>query len=83
MIKGVKIGPSPKWMQERLQTLGIGIVNNVVDATNYVMFECGQPLHAFDFQKVRDGKIVVRQASAGETMEAIDHRNTRWIQKCA
>lgn len=74
LIRGVKIGPSPQWMQDRLKSLGIGIVNNVVDATNYVMFECGQPLHAFDFSKIKEGKVVVREAKAGETFEAIDHR---------
>ena len=74
LIKGVKIGPSPDWMQQRLEALGIGIVNNVVDATNYVMFECGQPLHAFDFSKIKDGKIVVRDAKANEAFNAIDHR---------
>lgn len=74
LIKGVKIGPSPDWMQKRLQTLGIGIVNNVVDATNYVMLECGQPLHAFDFAKINGRKIVVRTALADEEFEAIDHR---------
>lgn len=74
LIKGVKIGPSPDWMQQRLKTLGIGVVNNVVDATNYVMFECGQPIHAFDFAKIQGGKIVVRSASPEETFEAIDHR---------
>lgn len=75
LIKGVKIGPSPAWMQSRLESLGIGIVNNVVDATNYVMFECGQPLHAFDFAKINDGKIIVRDAEKDESFEAIDHRN--------
>ncbi len=74
LIRGVKIGPSPQWMQDRLRSLGIGIVNNVVDATNYVMFECGQPLHAFDFSKIQDGKIIVREARVEETFEAIDHR---------
>ena len=74
LIKGVKIGPSPQWMQQRLQALGIGIVNNVVDATNYVMMECGQPLHAFDFAKINDGKIIVRSAEPGEEFQAIDHR---------
>ena len=74
LIKGVKIGPSPDWMQQRLKALGIGIVNNVVDATNYVMFECGQPLHAFDFSKIKDGKIIVRDAKADEEFQAIDHR---------
>ena len=75
LIKGVKIGPSPEWMQNRLQTLGIGIVNNVVDATNYVMFESGQPLHAFDFSKIKGEKITVRSAVDGEEFEAIDHRS--------
>ncbi len=74
LIKGVKIGPSPDWMQQRLTALGIAIVNNVVDATNYVMFECGQPLHAFDFAKIKDGKIIVRSATADEKFSAIDHR---------
>ncbi len=74
LLKGVKIGPSPDWMQERLTTLGIGIVNNVVDATNYVMFECGQPIHAFDFAKLNGGKIIVRDASDSEGFRAIDHK---------
>ena len=75
LIKGVKIGPSPEWMQSRLETLGIGVVNNVVDATNYVMLECGQPLHAFDFAKINDGQIIVRSANDKEEFEAIDHKN--------
>ncbi len=74
VIRGVKIGPSPDWLVEALTAVGIGIVNNVVDATNYVMMECGQPLHAFDYAKVADKKIKVRPASKGETIEAIDHR---------
>lgn len=73
MIKGVKIGPSPQWLQDRLTAIGIGVVNNVVDVTNYVMMECGQPLHAFDFAKINDGKIIVRDANKDETMVAIDH----------
>jgi phenylalanyl-tRNA synthetase beta chain len=56
LIRGVKVGPSPKWMQERLETLGIGIVNNVVDVTNYVMFECGQPCTRSILQKSRTGR---------------------------
>lgn len=74
VITGVKIGPSPDWMQKRLKTLGIGIVNNIVDITNYVMFECGQPLHAFDFQKIGGKQIIVRNARLGEKLVAIDHR---------
>jgi phenylalanyl-tRNA synthetase beta chain len=74
VIRGVKIGPSPAWLVERLATVGIESVNNVVDATNYVMLECGQPLHAFDLAKIRGGRIVVRRASAGEPFTAINHK---------
>ncbi|MEZ6095444.1 MAG: phenylalanine--tRNA ligase subunit beta [Pirellulaceae bacterium] len=75
LIRGVKIGPSPKWLLERLQTIGIESVNNVVDVSNYVMMECGQPLHTFDFGSLADSKIIVREANEGETLEAINHLN--------
>lgn len=74
VIQGVKIGPSPEWMQSALQAIGIGVVNNVVDATNYVMMECGQPLHAFDYANITDKKIVIRPANEKEIITAIDHR---------
>jgi len=74
VIRGVKIGPSPDWLQKRLLAIGIKPINNVVDATNYVMFECGQPLHAFDFANIRGGRIVVRPARDKENFVAIDHR---------
>jgi phenylalanyl-tRNA synthetase beta chain len=74
LIRGVKIGPSPQWLQDRLAAIGIAAVNNVVDVTNYVMMECGQPLHAFDFAKVKDGKIIVRDAAKDENFVAIDHK---------
>lgn len=74
LVRGVKVGPSPDWMVQRLQAAGIESINNVVDVTNYVMLECGQPLHAFDFAKLDGGKIVVRTARKGEKLEAIDHR---------
>lgn len=74
LIHGAKVGPSPSWMQQRLAAIGCESINNVVDATNYVMFECGQPLHAFDFEKVKDGKIVVRNANEKESFAAIDHK---------
>lgn len=74
MLKGVKVGPSPDWLVKRLAAIGQESVNNVVDATNYVMFECGQPLHAFDFAKVAGGKIIVREPKKDEVIEAIDHK---------
>ncbi len=74
LIEGVKVGPSPQWMVDELAAIGVSSINNVVDATNYVMFECGQPLHAFDFDKLSGGEIIVRLATAGETIQAIDHR---------
>ena len=68
VIRGVKVGPSPAWMIERLQTVfpGYKPINNIVDITNYVMMECGQPLHAFDFDKLAGQRIVVRKAKTGE-----------------
>ncbi len=74
VIKGVKIGPSPDWLAERLRSIGVAVINNVVDITNFVMMECGQPLHAFDFAKLQGQRIVVRQAKAGEAFTAIDHK---------
>lgn len=83
VIKGVKIGPSPEWLQQRLKAIGCGVVNNVVDVTNYVLFECGQPLHAFDLAKIEGGKIVVREASDGEEFTAIDHKTYKlWAGTC-
>ena len=74
IIRGVRVGPSPDWLAQRLQTIGIGVVNNIVDITNYVCMEFGQPLHAFDLSKLRDRRIVVRQAAPQETLVAINHR---------
>ena len=74
VIRGIKIGPSPDWLAERLRSLGIAVINNVVDVTNYVMFECGQPLHAFDFGKLHGPKIIVRESLPGETFTAINHQ---------
>jgi len=75
VIRGVKIGPSPEWFAKRLRTIGIRPINNVVDATNYVMMECGQPLHAFDLNRIASNRIVVRPASQKENFKAIDHRS--------
>ncbi|WP_010583506.1 phenylalanine--tRNA ligase subunit beta [Schlesneria paludicola] len=74
VIRGVKVGPSPAWLVDRLKTVGIGTINNIVDITNYVLMECGQPLHAFDLQTLHGHKIVVRRARAGEKLQAIDHK---------
>ncbi|MDP7017162.1 MAG: phenylalanine--tRNA ligase subunit beta [Pirellulaceae bacterium] len=74
VIRGVKIGPSPDWLAERLRAIGQPVVNNVVDITNFVMMECGQPLHAFDLSKVAGPEIIVRRATKGEQFTAIDHR---------
>jgi phenylalanyl-tRNA synthetase beta chain len=74
VIQGVKVKPSPKWLIERLATLGIAAINNVVDITNYVLMESGQPLHAFDFRKLEGREIMVREARQGERFEAINHK---------
>ncbi len=72
MVEGVKIGPSPHWMRDRLEKVGIRSINNVVDVTNYVMMEYGQPLHAFDFEMLEEGRIVVRRAQPKEEFVTLD-----------
>ena len=72
VIKGVKVGPSPEWMVKRLEAIGLRSVNNVVDVTNYVLMEMGQPLHAYDMNLLDEKRIVVRHAKAGEKFTAID-----------
>lgn len=73
VIEGVKVGPSPDWMVKRLEAIGLRSVNNVVDATNYAMMETGQPPHAFDYDKIKGKKIIVRNANAGEKIVSIDN----------
>lgn len=79
MVTNVKIGPSPKWLRQRLRANGIRAINNIVDITNYVMLEYGQPMHAFDYRYVGSGKIVVRESEAGETLTTLDG-NVRQLQ---
>lgn len=75
MVKNVKIGPSPAWMQERLRACGVRPINNIVDITNYVLLEYGQPMHAFDLRDLADNKIIVRRAQDGEVIKTLDEQD--------
>jgi phenylalanyl-tRNA synthetase beta chain len=75
VLEGVKVGPSPAWLSRKLEALGQRSVNNVVDATNLVLFECGQPLHAFDLDRLEGGRIVVRRATEGEPLKTLDGKD--------
>lgn len=72
IVEGVSIGPSPDWMCRRLEDAGLRSINNIVDVTNYVLLELGQPLHAFDYSRLREHRIVVRRAHAGERLTTLD-----------
>jgi phenylalanyl-tRNA synthetase beta chain len=73
VMDGISIGPSPDWLKKRLQSIGVKSINNIVDITNYVLFDLGQPLHAFDANKIKGNKIIVRRAKAGETIVTLDN----------
>src|SRR5665213_448414 len=72
LLRGVNVQPSPVWLRQRLEALGHTSINNVVDATNYVMLELGQPMHAFDLSRLAEQRIVVRRARAGEKIRTLD-----------
>ena len=72
VIRGVKIAPSPAWLQRQLEAIGVGTINNIVDITNYVLMEYGHPLHAFDYHRLTENRIVVRRAKPGEKLKTID-----------
>jgi phenylalanyl-tRNA synthetase beta chain len=74
VISGASVGESPWWMRKRLETIGVRPISNIVDVTNYVMFECGQPLHAYDLDRLAEHRLVVRRAKAGERLTAINNR---------
>jgi phenylalanyl-tRNA synthetase beta chain len=74
VISGVKVGESPWWLRKRLGTIGVRPISNIVDVTNYVMFECGQPLHAYDLDRLAGHRLVVRRAGTGDTLTAINNR---------
>ena len=77
MVKNVKIGPSPDWMQRRLKACGIRSINNIVDITNYVMLEMGQPMHAFDIESIKGKHITIRRANDGEKITTLDEQERK------
>ncbi|MDE0086741.1 MAG: phenylalanine--tRNA ligase subunit beta [Candidatus Poribacteria bacterium] len=77
VIRGVKIGESPAWLKQRLESIGVGVINNIVDITNFVLMECGQPLHAFDYHKLAENRIVVRRAAEGEQITTLDEEERK------
>src|ERR1700674_5184885 len=77
LITGVTVAPAPPWMQSRLRAAGVRPISNIVDITNYVMLETGQPMHAFDYRRLKDGRIVVRRARNGEELACLDGKTRR------
>lgn len=82
LLEGLRVGPSPAWLKARLESVGLRSVNNVVDATNFILMDMGQPLHAFDADMLEGGKIVVRWAAAGESLKALDGQTYALSEKC-
>src|SRR4029079_3429039 len=72
VIRGTSVGPSPEWLRRRLEAVGVRSINNVVDATNYVMFELNQPMHAYDLARLRGEAVVARRAHSGERLRTLD-----------
>ena len=83
MVSGVRVGESPWWLRKRLETIGVRPISNIVDVTNYVMFECGQPLHAYDLDRLAGRRLIVRRARAGETLTAINGRDYELGPRCS
>jgi len=81
VLRGVRVGPSPLWLRTRLASVGLRSINNVVDVTNFVLMETGQPLHAFDLAKIGDARIVVRRADEGETIRTLDGRDVKLFEE--
>lgn len=77
VVKNIKIGPSPKWMRDRLKAAGVRPISNIVDITNYVMLELGQPMHAFDLETLSGKKIIVRRAKDGESIKTLDNQERK------
>ena len=77
VIRGIKIGESPAWLKQRLESIGVGVINNIVDITNFVLMEYGQPLHAFDYNKLTQNRIVVRRAADGEQITTLDEEERK------
>ena len=77
LVRGVSVGESPTWMKQRLLAIGLRPRNNIVDITNYVMYECGQPLHAFDYDEVAGKQIVVRKTSCASTFTTLDPKDRK------
>ncbi len=74
IVRGVTVGPSPMWLKRRLESVGLRSINNIVDVTNFVMYECGQPLHAFDYDRIAQKKIIVRESMANENFVTLDEK---------